>query len=67
LNAYHHPAAEVVARYDALGIPLLDTPSVGAVRMAFPGSAGPRVVAEERRRQAHYWRETGSNGSTASR
>jgi competence protein ComEC len=67
LNAYHHPAAEVVARYGALGIQLLDTPSTGAVRMAFPASAGPRIVAEERRRQAHYWRETGLNGSTASR
>jgi competence protein ComEC len=67
LNAYHHPAAAVVARYDALGIPLLNTPSTGAVRVGFPVSAAPRIVAEERLRQAHYWRETGPNGSTASR
>jgi competence protein ComEC len=57
LNAYHHPAAEVVARYDALGIPLLNTPSTGAVRIGFPVSAAPRIVAEGRRRRAHYWRE----------
>jgi competence protein ComEC len=57
LNAYHHPAAEVVARYDALGIPLLNTPSTGAVRVAFPVFAAPRIVSEERLRQAHYWRE----------
>ncbi|HKZ09816.1 MAG TPA: DNA internalization-related competence protein ComEC/Rec2 [Rhodanobacteraceae bacterium] len=67
LNAFHHPAAEVVARYNAFGIPLLNTPATGAVRVGFPVAAAPRILAEERRRQAHYWRETGSNGSTASR
>ncbi len=67
LNAYHHPAPEVVARYDALAIPLLNTPLTGAVRVGFPVSAAPRIVAEERRRRPHYWRERGSNGSTASR
>ena len=67
LNGYHHPAPEVVARYRALGIPLLDTPATGAVRLAFPVSAAPRIVSEERLRQATYWRETDPNGSTASR
>ena len=57
LNGYHHPAPEVVARYNALGIPLLNTPATGGVRVAFPVSAPPRIVSEERRRQAHYWRE----------
>lgn len=57
LNGYHHPAPEVVARYAALGIPLLNTPGTGAVRMAFPASAPPHTVAEERVRQARYWRE----------
>lgn len=57
LNGYHHPAAEVVARYRTLGIPVLNTPDTGAVRIAFPANAPPRILAEERLRQAHYWRE----------
>ncbi|MGH8124990.1 MAG: DNA internalization-related competence protein ComEC/Rec2 [Rhodanobacteraceae bacterium] len=67
LNGYHHPASTVVARYAALGIPLLNTPNTGAVRIAFPASSAPRVLSRERRRQAHYWREPARNGSTASR
>jgi competence protein ComEC len=60
LNGYHHPAPEVVARYAALGIPLLDTPATGAVRVAFPADAPPRVLSEARLRQARYWREHGT-------
>jgi competence protein ComEC len=67
LNGYHHPAPEVVARYAALGIPLLNTPATGAVRIAFPAAAAPRIVSEERLREAHYWRETGPDAPTASR
>jgi competence protein ComEC len=57
LNGYHHPAKVVVVRYHALGIPLLNTPVTGAVRVAFPVNAPPRIISEERTRQAHYWRE----------
>jgi competence protein ComEC len=57
LNGYHHPAPVVVARYAGLGIPLLDTPVTGAVRVAFPADGPPRILSEERIRQAHYWRE----------
>lgn len=57
LNAYRHPAPVVEQRYADLGIPLLNTPGTGAVRLEFPVDAPPRVVAEERWRQAHYWRE----------
>lgn len=57
LNGYHHPAAAIVARYRQLGIPLLNTPATGAVRIAFPASAPPRILSEGRLRQAHYWRE----------
>jgi competence protein ComEC len=60
LNGYHHPAPEVVARYRALGIPLLDTPDTGAVRLVFPAVAPPRVVSRERLRQSRYWREHGT-------
>ncbi|HLI18621.1 MAG TPA: DNA internalization-related competence protein ComEC/Rec2, partial [Rhodanobacteraceae bacterium] len=57
LNGYHHPAPPVVARYASLGIPLLNTPVTGAVRLDFPVDDPPLVVAEERVRQARYWRE----------
>ncbi|WIG55431.1 MAG: DNA internalization-related competence protein ComEC/Rec2 [Rhodanobacteraceae bacterium] len=60
LNGYHHPAPEVAARYADLGIPLLNTPDTGAVRIAFPVDAPPRIVSEERERQARYWREHGT-------
>jgi len=67
LNGYHHPAPEVVARYAGLGIPLLNTPDTGAVRILFPARAPPRVLSEERMRQSRYWREHGTNRSIASR
>ena len=57
LNGYHHPAPTIVARYADLGIPLLNTPTTGAVRIAFPADAPPRIVSRERLRQWHYWRE----------
>lgn len=57
LNAYHHPAPVVTARYAALGIPLLNTADAGAIRVAFPADAAPHLVATERVRQARYWRE----------
>jgi competence protein ComEC len=56
-NRFGHPAKVVVARYRQFGIPLLATFDTGAVRMAFPADAPPRVVSEERIRQARYWRE----------
>ena len=67
LNGYHHPAPEVVARYASLGVPLLNTPDTGAVRVLFPDGAPPRVLSEERVRQSRYWREHGADGSTGSR
>ncbi|MBS0381104.1 MAG: DNA internalization-related competence protein ComEC/Rec2 [Proteobacteria bacterium] len=57
LNGYHHPAPIVTARYAELGIPLLNTPDTGALRLAFPAGAAPRVISEERSRQQRYWRE----------
>lgn len=56
-NRFHHPAAAVVARYKQLGIPLSTTAETGAVRIAFPAAAQPRIVSEERIRQQRYWRE----------
>ncbi|MEO6967422.1 MAG: hypothetical protein ABI132_03045 [Rhodanobacteraceae bacterium] len=56
-NRFHHPAPVIVARYQSLGIPLLSTPGTGAVSIVFPFNAVPRISAEERIRQTHYWRE----------
>lgn len=67
LNGYHHPSPLIVKRYAALGIPLLNTPYTGAVRLAFPARHPPRILSEERLRQARYWRETEPKRSTASR
>ena len=67
LNGYHHPAPVIVARYHALDIPLLNTPSTGAVRVAFPADGPPRILSEERLTQDRYWRETGPVTPTASR
>ncbi len=56
-NRFGHPAPVVVARYRTLGIPLLATFDTGAVRIALPTGAAPRLVSEERIEQARYWRE----------
>ncbi|HEU0277767.1 MAG TPA: DNA internalization-related competence protein ComEC/Rec2 [Rhodanobacteraceae bacterium] len=57
LNGYRHPAPVIAERYASFGIPLLNTPDTGAVRLEFPADAPPRVISEERTRQARYWRE----------
>lgn len=56
-NRFGHPAAVVVARYGHLGIPLADTFATGAVRIAFPPDAPPRIVSEQRALRDRYWRE----------
>jgi len=56
-NRFGHPAPVILTRYRELGIPLLATFDTGAVRIAFPEDAAPRIVSEERIRQARYWRE----------
>src|SRR6185312_17380610 len=53
-NRFRHPAAVVVARYRQLDIPLSTTADTGAVRIAFPADAPPRIVSEERSKQTRY-------------
>jgi competence protein ComEC len=65
LNAYHHPAPVVRARYRALDIPLFNTAETGAVTVAFPVGGVPYVAARERVRQARYWRESALSGAEA--
>ncbi len=51
-NRYGHPAADVVDRYRQLGIALLDSASLGAVRLVFRGGAwqGPYCARFDRHR-----------------
>ena len=56
-NRFHHPHADVVARYAAARIELLDSADEGFVRLRFAPDA-PAVVVERGRRDRHpYWRE----------
>jgi hypothetical protein len=56
-NRFHHPARVVVARYGAVGLVLANTASAGALHLAFPADAAPRIDARERDVQRRYWRE----------
>lgn len=56
-NRFHHPAREVVARYAATGLVLANTATEGALHLAFPIDAAPRIDARERGVQRRYWRE----------
>lgn len=52
-NRFAHPAAEVLARYQAGGVALVDTPACGAARWR---SQAPEAVECERQRHLRYWR-----------
>lgn len=52
LNRYGHPAASVVQRYAAAGVPLITTPVCGAVHWH---SAQPETVQCQRAIARKYW------------
>lgn len=56
-NRFGHPRPEVLRRYAAAGVPVLNTAVDGAIELAFPARAGPYLVARWRWRQPRYWRE----------
>lgn len=56
-NRFGHPNPLIVERYAQAGIPLDNTAIEGALQVAFPAAAPPRIVVRERRRQNRYWRE----------
>ncbi|MEO7324258.1 MAG: DNA internalization-related competence protein ComEC/Rec2 [Dokdonella sp.] len=56
-NRFRHPNPSIVERYAQAGIPLENTAGEGALRVAFPATAPPRIVVRERLRQHRYWRE----------
>ena len=51
-NRFGHPAATVLARYDARGIAVQDSPHCGAMQWE---SAHPEAMQCERDVQRHYW------------
>jgi len=61
-NRFGHPAAEVVRRYAARGIPLEVSSACGALSW---GSVAPAVVHCERRALPRYWHH-GNNGADPS-
>lgn len=56
-NRFGHPHPRVVERFQAHGVPLLNTADSGAIRVSFPVDGAPRRSAEWRRVSARYWRE----------
>ncbi|MFI4969111.1 MAG: DNA internalization-related competence protein ComEC/Rec2 [Lysobacterales bacterium] len=56
-NRFGHPNPQVVARYGAAGVPLLNTATGGALQVEFPAHAPPRLASQERGRGRRYWRE----------
>jgi competence protein ComEC len=56
-NRFGHPRPEVLARYAAAGVPLVNTAIEGAVPLEFPASGAPFRGAGWRQRDRRYWRE----------
>lgn len=56
-NRFRHPNAAVMERYEAAGVPWLNTATSGAIEVVFPADAPPYVAYQWRQRQARYWRE----------
>jgi competence protein ComEC len=56
-NRFHHPNAAVMQRYDAAGVPWLNTATSGAIQVDFPPDGAPFVAQTWRQRQSRYWRE----------
>lgn len=51
-NRFGHPRADVMARYDALGVQVVQSPRCGA---SLWHSQSPNLVHCERSKQQHYW------------
>jgi competence protein ComEC len=56
-NRFGHPNPQIVQRYAAQRITLVNTADVGAIQAEFGIAASPRIVSTERVRQRRYWRE----------
>lgn len=56
-NRFRHPNPRVMERYEAAGVPWLNTATAGAIQVDFPPDRPPYVAARWRERQSRYWRE----------
>lgn len=56
-SRFGHPHPRVVERYRTRDVPLINSADAGAVRIAFPADAPPRIVRREREHRRRYWRE----------
>ena len=56
-NRFGHPRADVMQRYAAAGVAVLNTAVDGAVQLDFPATAPAYVGARWRLLQRRYWRE----------
>jgi competence protein ComEC len=56
-NRFRHPNAAVMQRYDAAGVPWLNTATSGAIQVNAPPDRPPYVAETWRQRQSRYWRE----------
>ncbi|MCW8922194.1 MAG: MBL fold metallo-hydrolase, partial [Gammaproteobacteria bacterium] len=54
-NRYHHPKAEVVARYRNIGASIHLSGHVGAVKLSFDADDGVLVTDEYRKSHSKYW------------
>ncbi|WP_049622572.1 DNA internalization-related competence protein ComEC/Rec2 [Frateuria defendens] len=58
-NRFGHPHPQTMQRYATAGVAVWNTADSGAIALAFPVDAPPRIEATWRRRQRRYWREGG--------
>lgn len=56
-NRFHHPNPDVVSRYLADGVALLNTAGSGFVALRFAPESAPRIVERGRTDRHPYWRE----------
>ncbi|MEO7064940.1 MAG: DNA internalization-related competence protein ComEC/Rec2 [Dokdonella sp.] len=56
-SRFGHPNPLVVKRYEHAAVPLLNTADSGAITIAFPPDAPPKLASKERVRERRYWRE----------
>ena len=56
-NRFGHPRPEVLARYAAAGVPVLNTATAGAIPLDFPADGVAYAQPGWRQRLRRYWRE----------
>lgn len=56
-NRFGHPRPEVLRRYAAAGVPVLNTALDGAIQIDFPANGTAYVAGRWRVREQRYWRE----------